>query len=201
MWCCYLTQCSREYFVHQTFLSYAHQSSPKWEATPVHCRRWIKASKFPGAIMLSYVWFYSFMERHTNLTVLTPKGPDLIRPKGATPEIIKKYFDTLEEIMDKYGFKDHPERIIYTDEWCCYLTRCSREYFAHQTFLPYAHKSRPKWEATPVHCRRGIKAWKSPGVIPLSYILFYSFMERHTNLTVLTPKGPDLIRPKVQPQK
>ena len=92
MWGCCLRQCSREYFVHQTFLSYAHQSSPKWEATPVHCRRWIKASKSPGAKPLSYILFYSFMERHTNLTVLTPKGPDLIRPKGATPEIIKKIF-------------------------------------------------------------------------------------------------------------
>ena len=82
--------------------------------------------KCPGAKLLSHNWLYSFMERHTNLAVLTPKGLDLIRAKGSTPEIIKKYFDTLDAIIDKYGFKDYHQRIINTGERIEHHTHTSK---------------------------------------------------------------------------
>ena len=66
---------------------------------------------------LSNCWLYGFLTRWQHqLRSLKPRGLESSRAKFSTPEIVENYFNSLSNIMQKYGLSDKPQFIFNIDE-------------------------------------------------------------------------------------
>ena len=59
-------------------------------------------------------WYYSFMTRHPELTLRSPEPTSAARAMCFNRATINKFFDLLEDMMDKHNF--HPSHIFNVDE-------------------------------------------------------------------------------------
>ena len=65
---------------------------------------------------LSLKWFRGFIKRWPELKVVKPRSLEYQRAKSANPENIRKYYEELSGVLDKYGLRDKPHRIYNVDE-------------------------------------------------------------------------------------
>ena len=64
-------------------------------------------------------WFRGFLKRWPMLGMITPRNLDMYRAQATSTEAIKVYYDSLEEIFDKYKFSRRPRAIYNIDETGC----------------------------------------------------------------------------------
>ncbi|XP_041360715.1 uncharacterized protein LOC121376969 [Gigantopelta aegis] len=69
-----------------------------------------------GEKPFSLRWFYGFMKRWPELRVQKPRSLEIMRAKATSKDTINKYFDSLEQILDKYDLRNSPESIYNIDE-------------------------------------------------------------------------------------
>ena len=65
---------------------------------------------------ISNGWWKNFKGRHPKLSLRMGDATGHVRMNATTAENLTNYLDLLEEILDKHGLKDHPERIYNMDE-------------------------------------------------------------------------------------
>ncbi|XP_062613890.1 uncharacterized protein LOC134275640 [Saccostrea cucullata] len=65
---------------------------------------------------LTMKWYYNFMKRWPELHTVKPSGLSELRAKAASPECIRKYFEELNTIINRYGLGDKPQLIFNVDE-------------------------------------------------------------------------------------
>ena len=65
---------------------------------------------------LSLYWFNSFMRRWPQLHIYQPKTLKAPRAKSASRETVDKYFDELNQIMEKYDLVSKPQNIFNVNE-------------------------------------------------------------------------------------
>ncbi|KAJ8307379.1 hypothetical protein KUTeg_015463 [Tegillarca granosa] len=61
-------------------------------------------------------WFRKFMGRWPELSVNKPRSLSVARAKATSKDVVDTYFQSLKEILDKYGLQDKPENIYNVDE-------------------------------------------------------------------------------------
>jgi hypothetical protein len=70
----------------------------------------------PRNEVLTLRWFEGFMNRWPELKVLTPCSLEIARVKCGTTEHVEKYFESLEEVINKYDLQNKPHLIFNVDE-------------------------------------------------------------------------------------
>lgn len=66
---------------------------------------------------LSPKWYYGFLNRWDNrLKVTKPSSLTTQRAAAMTQEAVDRYFERLETVLDRHGFKDRPHHIFNMDE-------------------------------------------------------------------------------------
>ena len=65
---------------------------------------------------MSDKWFYNFLKRWPELSVLKSSGLEMIRARSSNPEIIAKYYAELSVILEKYNLTERPECIYNVDK-------------------------------------------------------------------------------------
>ena len=70
----------------------------------------------PRNQVLTLRWFEGFMNRWHELKVLKPRSLVIARAKCGTNENVEKYFESLEEVINKYGLQSKPHLIFNVDE-------------------------------------------------------------------------------------
>ena len=65
---------------------------------------------------MSDKWFYNFLKRWPELSVIKPSGLEMIRARSSNPETIGKYYAELSTILEKYNLTGRPECIYNVDE-------------------------------------------------------------------------------------
>ncbi|KAJ8303360.1 LOW QUALITY PROTEIN: hypothetical protein KUTeg_019756 [Tegillarca granosa] len=65
---------------------------------------------------LSLCWLYNFLQRWPDVRIQKPHSLEAVRAKCTSKEIVNRYFEELEKILNKYGLKDKPERVFNIDE-------------------------------------------------------------------------------------
>ena len=61
-------------------------------------------------------WWTSFSRRHPELSLRNPAPLSKARAMASNSETINAYFDLLEETLDAYNLRDHPELVFNMDE-------------------------------------------------------------------------------------
>lgn len=73
-------------------------------------------NKKPPNESLTLRWFEGLMRRWPELKVTRPRSLEVQRAKCGTVDNVKKYFSSLEEVVDRYNLKDKPHLIFNVDE-------------------------------------------------------------------------------------
>ena len=66
--------------------------------------------------VVSHGWWKRFCQRHPSICLRTPTTLSHARVKGASPEAIGAYFDTLEETLSRNDLLDKPGQVFNMDE-------------------------------------------------------------------------------------
>ena len=66
--------------------------------------------------VVSHGWWERFCQRHPSICLRTPTTLSHARVKGASPEAIGAYFDTLEETLSRNDLLDKPGQVFNMDE-------------------------------------------------------------------------------------
>lgn len=66
--------------------------------------------------VLTLRWFEGFMNRWPELKVLKPRSLEIVRAKCGQIENVGKYFESLEEVINKYGLQNKPHLIFNINE-------------------------------------------------------------------------------------
>ena len=73
-------------------------------------------NRFEPSKPMSDKWFYNFLKRWPELSVIQPSGLEMVRARSSSPEIIGKYYAEWRAILEKYDLMSRPECIYNFDE-------------------------------------------------------------------------------------
>ena len=65
---------------------------------------------------LTLQWFRKFQRRWPEIRVLKPRALEQCRAKAASADVVDRYFDELQKILQKYDLTNKPHRIFNVDE-------------------------------------------------------------------------------------
>jgi len=63
---------------------------------------------------LGHDWLKGVLRRHPQVTPRTPEATSASRARGFNPEVVNKFYDVYEDLLDKYHFQ--PQNIYNVDE-------------------------------------------------------------------------------------
>lgn len=101
-----------EYLVNAARLGYG---KTRWQVNAL-VEKVAKSKGLLRSECISNGWWKNFKRRHPMLSLRSGDATAHVRMNATTKETLTRYLDLLEEVLNKHGLKDHPERIYNMDE-------------------------------------------------------------------------------------
>ena len=111
---------------------------------------------------LSVKWLYGLLGRWPEIKVRNAKSLTELRAKASSEECVRKYFDELGAIFDKYDFTSRPEAIYNVDEKGLSQAHVAPKVVASRDSVPYEISSERSSVVTLLGCGNALGTFIPP---------------------------------------